>query len=151
MRLFFYLFSFLLICTLLVSCKDDDPPSPEEQAIKDRQSLLESTVWEAVRVTNNEDPVYSYYNFTLEVDDDLMTTNDQYKVFPTTRFEYVDNDPDKVRRIADNVVMTFSDVSDSTLTISFTLDQSFDPQGGEAPEERGQQLSGNYIFVMTPL
>lgn len=151
MRLIFYLFSFSLFCLSFASCKEDDPPSPEEQAIIDRIALLESTVWEAVRVTNDDEPVYSYYNFTLEVDGDLMTTNDQYRIFPTTRYEFVNDNPDVVRRTVDDVVMTFSDVSDTTLTISFTLDQSFDDNGGRIPDGREQQLSGDYIFIMTPL
>jgi hypothetical protein len=151
MRLFFYLFSFSLFCFSLASCKEDNPPSPEEQAIIDRINLLESTVWEAVRVTNDDEPVYSYYNFTLEIDGDLMTTNDQYRIFPTTRYEFVDNNPDVVRRTVDDIVMTFSDVSDTTLTISFTLDQAFDDNGGSIPGGREQQLSGDYIFIMAPL
>ncbi|MFA0962999.1 hypothetical protein AB9P05_14435 [Roseivirga sp. BDSF3-8] len=151
MRHFFYLFLGLFLIIPFSSCKEDDPPSPEDQALRDRRALLESTVWEAVRVTNNEEPVYSYYNFTLEVSGDLMTTNDRYRVFPTTRYTFVDNNPDLVLRQVDDITMTLSNVSDTTLTISFTLDQSFDDfNDGGTPGGREEQLSGDYIFIMTP-
>ncbi|MCX2742821.1 hypothetical protein OO013_03025 [Mangrovivirga sp. M17] len=145
---------FLTLTLVFSGCKDKGEDNKPEDEV--RTELLSNGTWNVQAVTRNssENVTSSYTGMTVTFNENgtyVATTPDAFsEVWPKNgNWEYASNNntPDintiiRNPDVSGGVEMNLSDVTESTLTVSFTISEP--PSGA-----RMMGISGNFVFEFT--